>query len=74
VINLATGLDDPERVKVALLVPDAGVVWFAQECRRNGVALESFIRVAERAGDPELVEFFARARRASHQLTTGATR
>ena len=43
---------------------DGRVIWFASECRRNGIRLESCVRVAENAGDPELAAFFERARRA----------
>jgi hypothetical protein len=40
-----------------------GAIWFAKECRRNGVRLESCISRAQLAGDSELVDFFRRARR-----------
>jgi hypothetical protein len=40
-----------------------GVVWFAEECRRNGIRVESCIWRAERAGDSQLAEFFRRAQK-----------
>jgi hypothetical protein len=47
----------------AIRVQDAGAIWFAKECRRNGVRLESCIRRAQLAGDSELVQFFRRSQR-----------
>jgi hypothetical protein len=42
---------------------DAGAIWFAEECRRNGVRLESCIHRAQLAGDSELVGFFRRSQK-----------
>lgn len=51
---------------------DAGVVWFAEECRSNHVRLETLLRLAERVRDPELAEFFRRAQAVSRRLPTPA--
>jgi hypothetical protein len=48
---------------------ESSVAWFATECRRNGVRIERHIESAERAGDPEMAEFFRRAQREADQLT-----
>jgi hypothetical protein len=40
--------------------PDAGLVWFAEECMNNGAPLERYIVNAERIGDRELAAFFRR--------------
>ena len=47
---------------------ESSVAWFATECRRNGVRIERHIESAERAGDPEMAEFFRRAQREADQL------
>jgi hypothetical protein len=48
---------------------DAGVVWFAEECRSNHVRFEALLRLAERVRDPELAEFFRRAQAVSFRLS-----
>jgi hypothetical protein len=48
---------------------ESSVARFATECRRNGVRIERHIESAERAGDPEMAEFFRRAQREADQLT-----
>ena len=47
----------------ATRVEDAAAIWFAKECRRNGVRLESRIRRAQLAGDLELVQFLRRSQK-----------
>jgi hypothetical protein len=54
----------------AIRVEDAGAIWFATECRRNGVRLESCIRRAQLARDPELVEFFRRSQKLANSTAS----
>jgi hypothetical protein len=51
---------------------DSAVIWFVEECQRNGVRPESCVRLAEAAGDPEFAEFFRRAARRSFTTLSGA--
>jgi hypothetical protein len=59
---------DGRSVTAATRDNDLGMIWFVEECLRNGVRPESCIRLAENAGDPELAAFFHQARRASHAI------
>lgn len=54
--------------------PDAGLLWFTEECMNNGAPLERYIADAERLGDRELARFFRRALATSHQLRSGDRR
>lgn len=54
--------------------PDAGLLWFTEECMNNGAPLESYIEHAERLGDRELAGFFRRALAVSHQVRPGDRR
>lgn len=47
---------------------DSSVVWFAEECSRNGVTLEGCIHCAQRSGDLALVAFFRRAQLEASKL------
>ena len=49
---------------------DSGIVWLAQQCQNNNVRLESLVRQAERARDPELAAFFRRACAVSSRLAS----
>jgi hypothetical protein len=49
---------------------DSGIRWLASECRNNNVRIESLVRQAEEARDPELAAFFRRAFVASQRLTS----
>jgi hypothetical protein len=53
---------------------DARITWFVQECRRNGVRIEGYVRSAERIGDREMAAFFRRAQREAHRITSGVGR
>jgi hypothetical protein len=48
--------------------PDAGLVWFAEECMKTGAPLERYIAHAEGLGDQELATFFRRALAESHRV------
>ena len=52
--------------------PDAGLVWFAEECMNNAAPLERYIVNAERIGDRELAAFFRRALAESRRGLAGA--
>jgi hypothetical protein len=45
----------------ALNDEDPNLVWFAEQCQNNHVRIESLIRSAERARDPDMAAFFRRA-------------
>ena len=47
---------------------DSGILWLAQQCRSNNIRIESLVRQAERACDPELAAFFRRASALSQQF------
>lgn len=53
---------------------DARVTWFVQECTRNGVRIEGYVRSAERIGDREMAAFFRRALREAHRIASGVGR
>ena len=57
-----TGLDDE----------DSSIIWLAELCHTNQVQLESLVRQAEQARDPELAEFFRRTHALSQRLSTAA--
>jgi hypothetical protein len=40
---------------------DYDIIWFTQACMRNVLRLETYIKDAERDGDPALADFFRRA-------------
>ncbi len=65
-LHLAAGAGSQE--------PDAGLLWFAEECMNNGAPLERYIAQAERIGDPELARFFRRALATSHEVRPGDRR
>jgi hypothetical protein len=46
---------------------DSSIMWFAEQCLKNGVTLDPHLRHAERTGDHELAHFFRRAQRAIKQ-------
>ena len=54
--------------------PDAGLLWFTEQCMTNGAPLERYIADAERLGDRELATFFRRALAASHDVRAGDRR
>ena len=54
--------------------PDAGLVWFAEECMNNGAPLERYIIHAESIGDRELATFFRRALVECRRLRPGDRR
>jgi len=60
-LHLATGTGSREE-------PDAGLLWFSEECLNNGAPLERYIADAERLGDRELATFFRRALNATHDV------
>ena len=66
-LHLAVGAGGREQ-------PDAGLLWFTEECMANGAPLESYIAHAERIGDRELAGFFRRALAASHEVRPGDRR
>jgi hypothetical protein len=49
---------------------DSGIRWLASECRNNNVRIESLVRQAEEARDPELAAFFRRTFAASRRLAS----
>lgn len=49
---------------------DPSLIWLAEQCQNNKVRLESLIRHAELARDPELVAFFRRAQAVSQRLAS----
>jgi hypothetical protein len=66
-LHLAVGAGEPTP-------PDAGLLWFTEECMANGAPLESYIAHAERIGDRELAGFFRRALAACHEVRPGDRR
>ena len=54
--------------------PDAGLIWFTEECMNNGVPLERYVAHAERIGDHELASFFRRALAHSRWVRPGDRR
>lgn len=66
-LHLATGAGSPDE-------PDAGLVWFTEECMTNGAPLERYIAHAEGLGDQELATFFRRALAESHRVRAGDRR
>jgi hypothetical protein len=62
-------------IAVAITDADPRIAWFAHECKRNGVRIETCVQSAERAADREMAAFFRRVQRAhkaegttSHQI------
>ena len=53
---------------------DSNIIWFAEECRNNGIRLDGFIRAAENRGDSQLAEFFRRAQAESRNVQGGDPR
>lgn len=54
--------------------PNAGLMWFTEECLNNGVPLESYVMHAERIGDHELAMFFRRALAETRRIRPGDRR
>jgi hypothetical protein len=52
----------------ALNDEDPNLVWFAEQCQNNHVRIDSLIRGAERARDPDMAAFFRRAESLIHRL------
>jgi hypothetical protein len=46
---------------------DYNIIWFVEQCLSNVLRLEQYRADAEREGDQELVQFFARAQEASRR-------
>lgn len=40
---------------------DYNIIWFTEQCLKNALRLETYIRDAERDGDDELATFFRKA-------------
>jgi len=40
---------------------DYNLIWFTEQCLKNALRLETYIRDAEREGDSELADLFRRA-------------
>jgi hypothetical protein len=54
-------------IAVATTDADPRIAWFAHECTRNGVRVETCVQSAERAGDREMAAFFRRVQRDAHK-------
>lgn len=48
---------------------DYNLIWFAEQCLSNALQMETYKADAQRDGDTELVELFAKAQ---HESTKGA--
>jgi len=46
---------------------DYNIIWFTEQCLSNVLRLETYKEDAERDGDSELAEFFARAQETSRK-------
>jgi hypothetical protein len=46
---------------------DYNLIWFAEQCMRNALRMDTYAQDAERDGDNELAEFFRRAQGASQK-------
>lgn len=66
-LHLAGGAGEPAE-------PDAGLLWFSEQCMSNGAPLERYIADAERLGDRELARFFRRALAVCHDARPGDRR
>jgi hypothetical protein len=53
---------------------DSNLIWFAEECLKNGIRLERYVPAAERAGDRQLADFFRRALDESSRVQDGDPR
>jgi hypothetical protein len=49
---------------------DPNIVWFAEECRRNHVKIETLVRHAERIRDLDLAAFCRRAEDVGRKLAS----
>jgi hypothetical protein len=46
---------------------DYDIIWFVEQCLSNVLRLEIYIEDADRAGDPDLADFFRRAQETSRK-------
>jgi hypothetical protein len=46
---------------------DYNIIWFTEQCLSNVLRLETYIKDAERENDPELADFFRRAKETSRK-------
>ncbi len=46
---------------------DYNLIWFTEACLKNTLRLATYIQDAERAGDSELAQFFAKAQADSYK-------